>query len=143
MATRQLLEYIKHQLETGISKEDLRKTLIASGWREGDVDEAYLAIEREKEHPHVAVKAPDRPRAPTSPGLFRVSQGSIDAAKRVGYSGKKAVKYAASKEMHHGFKWMSLVAFFVMLAVAIFVYYEFYGFPGSANIGEFMKNLLQ
>src|SRR3989344_3979582 len=51
MATRQLIEYIRGQLKSAITKEDLRRTLVASGWREGDVDEAYFAADEEQKEP--------------------------------------------------------------------------------------------
>src|SRR3989344_4380577 len=40
MVTQQLLDYINQQLQSGINKDQLKNTLITSGWNEKDIDEA-------------------------------------------------------------------------------------------------------
>lgn len=40
MVTPQLLDYIKQQLQNGVNKDQLKNTLIISGWNEKDVNEA-------------------------------------------------------------------------------------------------------
>ncbi|MFA6254190.1 MAG: hypothetical protein WC640_03005 [Candidatus Paceibacterota bacterium] len=42
MITPQLLSYIKIQLQKNITVEEIKKTLLASGWQLTDVDEAFL-----------------------------------------------------------------------------------------------------
>lgn len=44
MVTQQLLDYINQQLQNGASKDQLKNTLIISGWNEKDVDEALNQI---------------------------------------------------------------------------------------------------
>ncbi|MBU2577968.1 hypothetical protein KKA69_04010 [Patescibacteria group bacterium] len=40
MVTQQLLDYINQQLQSGVNKDQLKNTLITSGWNEKDIDEA-------------------------------------------------------------------------------------------------------
>lgn len=40
MVTQQLLDFINQQLQRGVNKDQLKSTLITSGWNEKDVDEA-------------------------------------------------------------------------------------------------------
>ncbi len=51
MANQQLLDYIKQQLEEGIGREEIKNTLIKSGWTHADVDEGFLSIEPSQEAP--------------------------------------------------------------------------------------------
>ncbi len=44
MVNEQLLDYIKSQLEEGVSKEDIKDTLLKNGWTDADVDEVFLSI---------------------------------------------------------------------------------------------------
>lgn len=41
MANQQLLDYIKQQLQQGVSKEQIKNSLIANGWQEEDINEAF------------------------------------------------------------------------------------------------------
>lgn len=41
---QQILEYIKQQLQLGISLEEIKNALLANGWSTGDVDEATRAV---------------------------------------------------------------------------------------------------
>jgi len=41
MVTQELLDYIKEQIQNGVSEVDLRKSLLASGWDIKDVDAAF------------------------------------------------------------------------------------------------------
>lgn len=41
MANQQLLNYIKQQLQQGVDKEMVKKSLIAQGWQLQDVEEAF------------------------------------------------------------------------------------------------------
>jgi len=64
MATRHFIEYVKSQLATGISKYDLRATLLSSGWREVDIDWVYSAIEHEEDAPAPATPTPVSEKPP-------------------------------------------------------------------------------
>ncbi len=44
MVNEQLLDYIKSQLEDGVSKEDIKGTLLENGWTDADVGEAFLGF---------------------------------------------------------------------------------------------------
>lgn len=44
MANQQILDYIKQQLRQGINKEDIKKSLLSSGWQNTDVEDAFNVI---------------------------------------------------------------------------------------------------
>ena len=44
MVSLQLLDYVRQHLTAGVSKEDIAKSLIASGWQVGDINEAFASI---------------------------------------------------------------------------------------------------
>ncbi len=44
MANQQLLDYIKRQIDEGVSKEDTKSTLLQNGWSDVDIDEAIKQI---------------------------------------------------------------------------------------------------
>lgn len=44
MINQQLLEYISQQLSAGVSKEEISKALVSSGWQIGDINEAFTVI---------------------------------------------------------------------------------------------------
>jgi len=44
MINPQLLDYIKQQLQQGINKEQIRSSLMISGWQAQDVEEAFASI---------------------------------------------------------------------------------------------------
>lgn len=48
MTSPQLLDYIKQRLGQGANKEDLKKSLIATGWQETDIQNAFGQLEAEK-----------------------------------------------------------------------------------------------
>lgn len=45
MVTPDILEYIRTNLANGFAKEDLQKTLMASGWSEADIQSAFQTLE--------------------------------------------------------------------------------------------------
>ncbi|HHD92069.1 MAG TPA: hypothetical protein ENL06_00360 [Candidatus Portnoybacteria bacterium] len=45
MVTQQLFNYIKQQLEQGISKEQIKNTLLSQGWAEDDIDDGFRKVE--------------------------------------------------------------------------------------------------
>ncbi len=44
MVNQQLLDYIKQQLKQGVSREQIRSSLMANGWQEADINEAFVSI---------------------------------------------------------------------------------------------------
>jgi len=44
MVNQQLLDYIKQQTQQGISKEQIKSSLIANNWEEQDIDEAFSLV---------------------------------------------------------------------------------------------------
>jgi Tfp pilus assembly protein PilE len=44
MVNQQLLDYIKQQLQQGISKEQIKSSLVTNGWQAQDIDEAFSFI---------------------------------------------------------------------------------------------------
>lgn len=47
MANQQLLDYIKQQLEQGASTEQIKSAIIARGWKESDMNEAFAALSQD------------------------------------------------------------------------------------------------
>jgi len=45
MVTQQLLDYIKQQLEQGVSQEQIKNSLMANGWQAQDIDEAFVLVQ--------------------------------------------------------------------------------------------------
>ena len=46
MDKQQFLDYIKQQLQQGISREEIKNTLLVQGWQEKDIDEAFGMVEQ-------------------------------------------------------------------------------------------------
>lgn len=44
MITPQLLDYVAQQLQQGVSQDQIRSSLLANGWQEADVSEAFASI---------------------------------------------------------------------------------------------------
>jgi len=44
MVNQQLLDYIKQQLQQGINKEQIKSSLMASGWQAQDIEEAFSFV---------------------------------------------------------------------------------------------------
>ena len=44
MLTSELLDYIRHQLQQGVSREDAKLSLISRGWQMSDIDDAFNAL---------------------------------------------------------------------------------------------------
>lgn len=45
MVNQQLLNYIKQQLQQGVSQEQIKSSLMANGWQAQDIDEAFVFIQ--------------------------------------------------------------------------------------------------
>jgi len=50
MINQQLLDYIKQQLQRGASQEQIKNSLMASGWRESDVNEVFSSVSNVSSH---------------------------------------------------------------------------------------------
>ncbi|HTE49080.1 MAG TPA: hypothetical protein VK675_04190 [Candidatus Paceibacterota bacterium] len=46
MINPQLLDYIRHQLALGITRENIKKALMSQNWSEQDVNEGFITIEK-------------------------------------------------------------------------------------------------
>jgi len=44
MIDDKILDYIKRKLQEGVSKEDIKKSLLASNWQESDIDGAFEVV---------------------------------------------------------------------------------------------------
>ncbi len=44
MANQQLLDYIKQQLQQGVSREQIKSSLMANGWQAQDIDEVFSFV---------------------------------------------------------------------------------------------------
>ncbi len=44
MANQQLLDYIRQQLQQGVSQEQIKSSLMTKGWQETDINEAFTSI---------------------------------------------------------------------------------------------------
>lgn len=47
MVTQQLIDYIKQQLQNGISKENIKSALVANGWNENDIIQALNTLDNQ------------------------------------------------------------------------------------------------
>ena len=44
MINQELLDYVKQQLQQGVSKEQIKGSLMGNGWQESDINEAFMAL---------------------------------------------------------------------------------------------------
>ena len=40
MVTKEIVDYVADQLKQGVSKDEIKNALVASGWQAADIDEA-------------------------------------------------------------------------------------------------------
>jgi hypothetical protein len=66
MTNQQLLDYIKQQLQQGVSNEDINKSLLANNWQNTDIEEAFNSITAPKQQN----QSSDSPQAPKSKVLL-------------------------------------------------------------------------
>ena len=45
MINQQLLDYVKQQLQNGVSKEQIKSNLLSNGWQESDINEAFALVD--------------------------------------------------------------------------------------------------
>ncbi len=62
-----LLEYIKRNLEKGYSPASLRKALDDAGWKEKDIDDAFMAVSKTGKQDKSQKGKPDRDATKTKP----------------------------------------------------------------------------
>lgn len=58
MITPQLLTYITQRLGQGANKETIKNDLLAAGWQEPDINEAFGAVEKQVASPNQAPPSP-------------------------------------------------------------------------------------
>lgn len=63
MTNQQLLDYIKQRLQQGVAKEEIKNALLAQGWQEEDIDEAFYS----------ASSSPSQPQQPSAPSQQTIS----------------------------------------------------------------------
>lgn len=51
MINQQILEYIKQQLQQGVSREKIKSVLLANSWEEKDIEEGFIAVNNEQSPP--------------------------------------------------------------------------------------------
>lgn len=56
MINQQLLDYIKQQLQQGISQEEIKKNLLRIGWHESDIEEGFNSVGVFKVEERIALK---------------------------------------------------------------------------------------
>ena len=44
MINQQILDYIKQQLQQGVSREQIKSSLMTNGWSESDINEAFTSL---------------------------------------------------------------------------------------------------
>ena len=47
MVTQQLVDYIKQQLQSGISRDNIKSALVTNGWSENDIIQALNAMDNQ------------------------------------------------------------------------------------------------
>jgi len=68
MTTQELLDYIKQQLDQGVSREEIKNRLLSAGWQEKDIEEAFSVIFGiPSETPQVSPPPPPPPPPQPSP----------------------------------------------------------------------------
>jgi len=83
MVNQQLLDYIKQQLQRGVSKEQIKSSLIANGWQAQDVDEAFAFIQNPANHSQSV--PPPTQTIPSLPGATAIfSQAWVIYKQRLG-----------------------------------------------------------
>jgi len=68
MITNQLIDYIKNQISNGITPEQIKNALIASGWQAKDIEEAFKSINL-SQFPNLNETQQDLNSQPNSPAL--------------------------------------------------------------------------
>ena len=77
---QQLVDYIKQQLQLGVTKEAIKATLISSGWTEGDVTEAMNEISAPAAAAPKIAPAPAVATATASPATRDIYQPKVAAS---------------------------------------------------------------
>jgi len=49
MANQELIEYIKGRLNEGVSKEEIKNSLLGAGWKEEDINDAFFFVSNENQ----------------------------------------------------------------------------------------------
>ncbi len=70
MVNQQLLDYIKQQLQQGISKEQIKSSLMVNSWQAQDIDEAFAFIQNPASHSQLV--PPPAQTASSLPGSMAI-----------------------------------------------------------------------
>ena len=70
MVNQQLLNYIRYQLQQGVSQEEIRSSLMANGWQEADIAEAFNLISNPTSSSQPP--APPQPTITALPGAIAI-----------------------------------------------------------------------
>src|SRR3989338_2774959 len=71
MVNQQILDYIKQQVQQGVSQEQIKSSLMTNGWQENDVDEAFTALsETSAPLPQPPVPQQTQVSLPGAPAIF-------------------------------------------------------------------------
>lgn len=79
MITQQVLDYIRQQLATGISKEQIGQNLSTQGWSQQDINEAFASIGATTAVP----RPPTPPNSPLQKGPQVVTQNNMTASRPI------------------------------------------------------------
>ncbi|HVU80359.1 MAG TPA: hypothetical protein VHD37_03285 [Candidatus Paceibacterota bacterium] len=80
MINPQLLDYVRAQRASGLSKEAITQALAQGGWTAQDVSEAFMAIDGVQTPPPPPPAAPAAPAAPTMQAAAPVTAASVSTS---------------------------------------------------------------
>ena len=76
MLNQELLDCVKRQIEQGVSTEQIRSSLLANGWQEGDINEAFVFIASHDNQPPPPPPTA-QPASPLIPQSREINQPNI------------------------------------------------------------------
>lgn len=77
MINQQILDYVKQQMQLGVSQEQIKNSLVANGWQASDVQEAFGTISSSTAT--ISTNIPSAPSASYAGFWLRVAASLIDA----------------------------------------------------------------
>lgn len=121
MIDEKLLQFIKLQVENGVSRDLVVDVLLQNGWRITDINNAYSSVNED-----LASKAPPRPITPISP------RSDISAVQN---------NYPQNQSKQGSSIFIKIIVFLIILifvsGLGLFVYLKLYG----GNIFELVGNI--
>lgn len=70
MVNQQLLDYIRQQLQQGVSREQIKSSLLANGWQEADINETFALISNPAHSPQSPITS--QPTITALPGASAI-----------------------------------------------------------------------